>query len=127
MSKTLIIVESPIKAKEIRHVLDSSYIVEASYGHIFDLPKSEMGVNIEKDFEPKYGFISDKAEAQLRLLKNTASQCDLILLAADKDREGEAIAWHLKNALSGLKKPIKRIEFDEITKKGILAGVKKPR
>ena len=123
-NKTLIIVESPKKAKEIRHVLDSSYIIETSFGHIFDLPKSEMGVNIEKDFTAKYVVMDEKAESKLKVIKNAATQVDQILLAADDDREGEAIAWHLYNALAPLKKPMKRVVFKEVTKKGILFGLK---
>ena len=98
MAKTLIIVESPAKAKTIGKFLGSNYQVKASLGHVRDLPKSQFGVDIENDFEVKYITIRGKGEV-LQELKNAAGKADKILLAPDPDREGEAIAWHLMHSL----------------------------
>ncbi|MHB8903857.1 MAG: toprim domain-containing protein, partial [Patescibacteria group bacterium] len=97
----LIIVESPTKAKTITKFLDKNYQVESSFGHIRDLPKSEMGIDIENGFTPKY-VIPTKAKKTVSLLKAAAKKADEVILASDEDREGEAIAWHLIKAL-GLK------------------------
>jgi DNA topoisomerase I len=127
MAKSLVIVESPTKAKTISRFLDGEYKVEASFGHIRDLPTSKMGIDIEHDFEPTY-VIPPKAKKKVAELKKLAKEAPLIILATDEDREGEAIAWHLTHAL-GLKKstPIKRIAFHEITKTAIAAALEHPR
>ncbi len=120
----LIIVESPTKSKTISKFLGKGYTIESSYGHIRDLPKSELGVDTKKDFQPKY-VIPTKARKRVNLLKSLAKKADEIILAVDEDREGEAIAWHLAHILN-LKKP-KRIVFHEITKTAILNALKTPR
>jgi len=124
----LIIVESPTKAKTIGKFLGSSYKVESSFGHIRDLPKSEMGIEIENNFKPKY-VIPDKAKKKVSELKKMAQKIDSIILATDEDREGEAIAWHLVQAFSlGEKnKKYSRIVFHEITRQAILNALKIPR
>lgn len=122
----LIIVESPTKAKTISKFISSKYKVESSFGHIRDLPKSDMGVDIENNFEPRY-IIPTKARKTVTKLKKLAESADEIILAADEDREGEAIAWHLVKALDLKKEKIKRIVFHEITKDAILEALKNPR
>ncbi len=126
MSKTLVIVESPAKAKSISKFLGSRYIVKASMGHLRDLPKSQLGVDLEHNFEPKYIAIRGKG-VLIKELRAAAKGADKVLLASDPDREGEAIAWHLGHLL-GLNTQEKcRIEFHEITKTAILAAVKNAR
>lgn len=126
MSKTLVIVESPAKAKSISKFLGSRYVVKASMGHLRDLPKSQLGVDPEKEFEPKYIAIRGKGDL-IKELKAAAKNADKILLASDPDREGEAIAWHLSYLL-GLNLQDKcRIEFHEITKPAIQKAVKNSR
>ncbi|MEL7568616.1 MAG: toprim domain-containing protein, partial [Dehalobacterium sp.] len=98
MSKTLVIVESPTKAKSIGKFLGRNFTVKSSMGHIRDLPKSQLGVDVENDFQPKYITIRGKGDT-LKELKESAKKADKVLLAADPDREGEAIAWHLKTYL----------------------------
>ncbi len=98
MSKTLVIVESPAKAKTIKKYLPKGYEVEATMGHVIDLPKSRIGINIEDDFKPDYIKIRGKAEL-LKKLKNAAKKADQVYLATDPDREGEAISWHMANFL----------------------------
>ncbi|MGI6066608.1 MAG: type I DNA topoisomerase [Bacillota bacterium] len=126
MSKTLIIVESPTKAKTISKFLGRNYSVKSSMGHVRDLPKSQLGVDIEHGFTPKYITIRGKGET-LKELKDAAKKADKILLAADPDREGEAIAWHLGQYLGADNGTPCRIEFNEITKRAIQEAVKKPR
>lgn len=126
MSKTLVIVESPTKAKSIGKFLGRSFSVKSSMGHIRDLPKSQLGVDVENNFQPKYITIRGKGET-LKELKDSAKKVDKVLLAADPDREGEAIAWHLKTYLEIKDGENCRIEFNEITKSAIQAAVKKPR
>ncbi|MBX4187029.1 MAG: type I DNA topoisomerase [Candidatus Doudnabacteria bacterium] len=126
MSKTLVIVESPTKAKTISKFLDGKYKVEASFGHIRDLPTSKMGIDIEHDFEPTY-VIPPKAKKKVAELKKLAKEAPEIILATDEDREGEAIAWHLISALDLKKKAIKRIAFHEITKTAIAKALENPR
>ncbi len=126
----LVIVESPTKAKTITKFLGSGYKVESSFGHVRDLPKSEMGVDIANNFEPKY-IIPTLARKKVSNLKKFAEKADKIILASDEDREGEAIAWHIVKAL-GLdkktsKKKIERIVFHEITKEAINKALKTPR
>ncbi len=122
--KTLIIVESPTKAKTISKFLGSDYVVESSYGHVRDLPKSKLGIDVEHDFEPSY-IVPLKAKPVVARLKALAKKSDMVILATDEDREGEAIAWHLKEAL-GLKEA-DRIAFHEITKSAIEDALAHPR
>lgn len=124
--KTLVIVESPSKAKTINKYLGKDYVISSSMGHIIDLPKSRLAVDVEKGFEPEYITIRGKAPV-LNDLKKKAKASSRVLLATDPDREGEAISWHLSNALSPLCKDIKRIEFNEITESAIKEAVKHPR
>src|SRR5580700_8750656 len=113
MTNQLIIVESPSKARTLAKFLGAGYTVKASMGHVRDLPKSKMGVDVDNDFAPQYEVIKGK-EKQISELKAAAKQADVTLLAADPDREGEAIAWHIAQALK-LKDP-DRVVFHEITK-----------
>lgn len=122
----LIIVESPTKAKTISKFLDKNYQVESSFGHIRDLPKSEMGIDIDGNFEPRY-VIPAKSRKTVSNLKKLSAKADKIILATDEDREGEAIAWHLIKALNLSKDKIKRIVFHEITKNAISEALKSPR
>ena len=114
--KNLVIVESPAKAKTIGKYLGRSYTVKASMGHLRDLPKSKLGIDIEHDFEPDYKPIRGK-EALIRELKEAAKESDTVYLATDPDREGEAISWHLKALLNLDDEKAKRVTFNEITKK----------
>ena len=126
MGKTLVVVESPAKAKTIKKYLGSGYEVLASKGHVKDLPK-KMGIDVEKGFQETYEIVPGK-EKVLQELKAAAKQADDILLATDPDREGEAIAWHLAEELvSGKPENAKRVEFHEITKGGVQKGVAAPR
>src|SRR5690554_744744 len=126
MAKTLVIVESPAKAKSISKFLSKNYTVKASMGHLRDLPKSQMGVDIENDFEPKYISIRGRGEI-IKELRAAAKSANRVLLASDPDREGEAIAWHLCHLL-GLDLTSKcRVEFNEITKNAVTAAIKEPR
>jgi DNA topoisomerase-1 len=125
MAKTLVVVESPAKAKTIKKYLGSKYEVLASKGHIKDLPK-KLGIDIEKGFKETYEVVPGK-EKVVEELKAAARAATEILLAPDPDREGEAIAWHLAEELKQPKKRIKRVEFHEITKKGVEYGVSHPR
>lgn len=128
MSKTLVIVESPTKAKTISKFLGSQYVVESSFGHVRDLPKSKMGIDIEGGtFEPTYR-VSPTKTAQVRKLKDLAKKCENnIIFATDEDREGEAIAWHLAHILKVNPAEAKRIVFHEITKHAIEAALAHPR
>jgi DNA topoisomerase I len=126
VSKNLIIVESPAKARTIEKFLGRKYTVKASMGHIRDLPKSQLGVNVEAGFEPKYITIRGKGDI-LKELRDTAKKADKVYLATDPDREGEAISWHLANVLGIPTDQPVRIEFHEITKDAIQKAIKKPR
>ncbi|QKJ62662.1 type I DNA topoisomerase [Flavobacterium sp. M31R6] len=126
MAKNLVIVESPAKAKTIEKFLGSDYQVESSYGHIADLPSKEIGVDVENGFKPKYEVSSDK-KALVSKLKTLAKNADMVWLASDEDREGEAISWHLAEELKLKKEKTKRIVFHEITKTAILKAIEKPR
>ena len=126
MHKYLVIVESPAKVKTIKKFLGTNYEVMASQGHIRDLPKSQMGVDVEHAFEPKYITIRGKGDI-LAALKKEAKKADKIYLATDPDREGEAISWHLAKALKLEDKDIYRITFNEITKNAVKASLKEPR
>ncbi|MBX3226897.1 MAG: type I DNA topoisomerase [Labilithrix sp.] len=125
MGKTLVVVESPAKAKTIKKYLGTGYEVLASKGHVKDLPK-KMGIDVEKGFQETYEIVPGK-EKVLQELKAAAKQADDILLATDPDREGEAIAWHLAEELTGKPDKAKRVEFHEITKGGVQKGVAAPR
>ena len=125
--KTLIIVESPAKAKTIEHYLGTGYTVKASMGHLIDLPKSRMAINVDQNFEPEYITVRGRAKL-LKELQKDAKNSDVVLLASDNDREGEAISWHLNNALKDkTKASISRIVFNEITPLAIKEAVKQPR
>ncbi|MDD6881174.1 MAG: DNA topoisomerase, partial [Firmicutes bacterium] len=124
--KTLVIVESPSKAKTIGKYLGSTYKVIASVGHIRDLPKSKLGINIDNDFEPEYISIRGKGDL-IKELKKEAKQASKVYLATDPDREGEAISWHLAFLLGIDPSSNCRIVFNEITKDTIKAAVKNPR
>jgi DNA topoisomerase-1 len=126
MAKNLVIVESPGKVKSIRKFLGSNYVVEASVGHVRDLPKSSMGVDIENDFEPKYITIRGKGEV-IAKLKKEAKNANNIYLATDPDREGEAISWHLAQLLNIENDAKCRITFNEITKNAVKNAIKSPR
>ena len=119
----LVIVESPTKAKTIQKFLGKDYLIKSSFGHVRDLPKRELGVDVDKDFEPKY-VIPAKAKKVIAELKKDAKKADEVILATDQDREGESISWHLMEALK-LKDP-KRIVFHEITKTAIEKALKEP-
>lgn len=124
--KTLVIVESPAKAKTIEHYLGPSYTVKASMGHLIDLPKSRLAIDIANDFQPEYITVRGRAKL-LKELQKDAKNSDEVLLASDNDREGEAIAWHLYNSLAEkTAAPIKRIVFNEITPVAIKEAVKHP-
>lgn len=125
MSK-LVIVESPAKAKTIKKYLGSGYDVVASMGHVRDLPKSKMGVDIEHDFEPQYINMRDKTEV-IKNLKAKAAEADFVYLAGDPDREGEAISWHLCHILGLSESEKNRVTFNEITKSGVQTGISNPR
>ena len=122
----LVIVESPAKAKTIGKYLGKDYEVTASMGHIRDLPKSQLGIDVEHDYAPQYINIKDKSKL-IKELKAKAKQADGVLLATDPDREGEAISWHLANILGLDPHEPNRVTFDEITKKGVQKGMANPR
>ncbi len=126
MAKNLVIVESPAKAKTIEKFLGKDYKVASSFGHIADLPTKELGVDTEGDFTPKYIVSKDKKDV-VKKLKSLAKDADIVWLASDEDREGEAIAWHLAEELHLDKKKTKRIVFHEITKSAILKAIENPR
>ncbi len=125
MTKTLLIVESPAKAKTIQKYLGRGYTVKASVGHVIDLPKTKLGVDVEHDFRPDYTVIRGKNKV-LKELLDAAKKSELVLLATDLDREGEAIAWHIANHLERAAKPIRRIIFNEITQAAIARAVAQP-
>ncbi|MDG1315658.1 MAG: type I DNA topoisomerase [Flavobacteriaceae bacterium] len=126
MAKNLVIVESPAKAKTIEKFLGKDFKVESSFGHIADLPSKELGVNVDGDFKPKYEVSADK-KTVVSKLKSLAKKAEIVWLASDEDREGEAIAWHLAESLKLDKSKTKRIVFHEITKGAIENAVKNPR
>ncbi len=134
MGKALVIVESPTKARTISRFLSGDFQVESSYGHIRDLPKSKLGVDVEKNFEPTY-VIPTKARKTVTMLKKSAEEAERCILATDEDREGEAIAWHLVQTLGlngsmkqeARSKSVERIVFHEITKRAIEEALKNPR
>ena len=126
MAKNLVIVESPAKVKTIKKFLGKNYEVTASNGHVRDLPKSQLGIDVEHDFEPKYITIRGKGDILAKLRKEV-KKADKIYLATDPDREGEAISWHLAQALKLEDKNVYRISFNEITKNAVKASLKTPR
>ena len=126
MAKNLVIVESPAKAKTIEKYLGADFKVVSSYGHISDLPDKELGVDVERNFMPKYTVSSDKKKL-VSELKTLAKKSNTVWLASDEDREGEAIAWHLSNVLELQKENTKRIVFNEITKTAIQHAIEHPR
>jgi DNA topoisomerase-1 len=126
MAKNLVIVESPAKAKTIEKFLGKDFRVESSYGHIADLPSKELGIDVDGDFSPKY-VVSDDKKPVVKKLKALAKKAEMVWLASDEDREGEAIAWHLKEQLELKDENTKRIVFHEITKNAILKAVDNPR
>ena len=126
MARYLVIVESPAKVKTIKKFLGSNYVVAASNGHVRDLPKSQLGVDVKNDYEPKYITIRGKGEI-LANLRKEVKKADKVYLATDPDREGEAISWHLSKALKLEDKKVYRISFNEITKNAVKASLKNPR
>jgi len=124
--KALVIVESPAKSKTIKKILGDSYQIEASYGHIRDFPPKVLGFDVTKDFEPSFVVIPEK-KVVVKKLNDLAKKSDKIFLASDPDREGEAIAWHVRQVLDVPDSKINRIEFNEITPKAIKAAVESPR
>ncbi|MGN0370874.1 MAG: type I DNA topoisomerase [Butyrivibrio sp.] len=126
MANYLVIVESPAKVKTIKKFLGANYEVAASNGHVRDLPKSSLGIDVDGDFEPKYITIRGKGDV-LANLRKLVKKADKVYLATDPDREGEAISWHLANALKIEEKDINRISFNEITKNAVKASIKEPR
>ena len=126
MQKNLVIVESPAKAKTIEKFLGKDYKVLSSYGHIRDLKKKDFSIDVNNDFEPSYEIPSDKTKL-VKTLKTEANDADIVWLASDEDREGEAIAWHLYDVLSLKPEQTKRIVFHEITKTAILKAIEQPR
>ena len=126
MAKYLIIVESPTKVKTIKKFLGSNYDVAASNGHVRDMPKSQLGFDVENNYEPKYITIRGKGDI-LAALRKSVKKSDKVYLATDPDREGEAISWHLSKALKLEEKDIHRITFNEITKTAVKESLKHPR
>ncbi|MGL6025439.1 MAG: toprim domain-containing protein, partial [Cetobacterium sp.] len=124
--KNLVIVESPAKAKTIEKILGKNFHVTASFGHVRDLPKSKIGVDVEDGFKPSYSTIRGKGDI-IKTLKDLAKKSNKIYLASDPDREGEAIAWHLAQTLKLDENEANRIEFNEITNVAIRDAIKNPR
>ena len=125
MAKNLVIVESPAKAATIEKYLGKEFIVKSSFGHVRDLAKGDDSINIKKDFEPTYVVSPDKTKV-ITELKKLAKEADTVWLASDEDREGEAIAWHLREALGLKSDKYKRITFNEITKTAVLKAIDNP-
>lgn len=124
--RSLVIVESPAKAKTLKKILGAKFLIKASVGHIRDLPEKKLGVDVDNDFEPLYEVLSAKSDL-VEELRQAARKSDTIYLAADPDREGEAIAWHVSTLLDNPKAAVHRIEFHEITKNAILEAIQHPR
>ena len=122
----LLIIESPFKAPTIKSILGKGYKVASSKGHVRDLPKSRLGIDVEKGYEPKYMNIRGKGDL-IKELKKEANKADMVLLATDPDREGEAISWHLMQALELESDRAKRITFNSLTKTAIREAIKHPR
>ena len=126
MAKSLVIVESPAKAKTINKYLGTDYIVDASVGHVKDLPKNGLSIDIEAGFVPTYETIRGKEDVVARL-RSLASRCDRVFIATDPDREGEAIASHIAEEIVAKNRNIRRVVFNEITKSGVTNAMKAPR
>ena len=124
--KNLVVVESPTKSKTLNKFLGKDFMVLASNGHVMDLPKSKLGVDVENDFEPQYEPIHGK-QAVLARIRVAARHSSNVYLAPDPDREGEAIAWHLASQLKGTKRPVRRLTFNEITQRAVTEALKNPR
>jgi len=125
MSKSLLIVESPTKAKTIGRYLGNDFVVKASVGHVKDLPKSKLGIDLEKDFQPEYEVMRGKKKI-IAELKKAAAAADVVYLGPDPDREGEAIAWHISEEIKAKNKPVYRVLFYELTRKAIQEALAKP-
>ena len=126
MAKNLVIVESPAKAKTIEKFLGKDFKVTSSFGHIADLPSKELGVDVDGDFTPKYIISSDK-KSLVKELKELAKKAEMVWLASDEDREGEAIAWHIAEELGGYESDrIFRVTFNEITKSAVREAMNNP-
>ena len=125
MAKSLVVVESPTKVKTLSRFLGKDYVIKATYGHIKDLPKSKMGVDIDEGFAPHFGVINGKAKV-VDELKKAAKDADNVYIASDPDREGEAIAFHVAEVI-GKKKTPKRVLFHEITKKAVTEALAHPQ
>ncbi|MEL6842611.1 MAG: toprim domain-containing protein, partial [Bacteroidota bacterium] len=126
MSKNLLIVESPAKAKTIEKYLGNDFTVKASYGHVRDLPKGNDAIDIDNGFNPKYEVLADKKKV-IKELKDLIKSAETVWLATDEDREGEAISWHLAESLGLDKDTTHRIVFNEITKSAIQRAIQSPR
>ena len=126
MANKLVIVESPAKAKTIEKYLGRDYAVRASLGHVRDLPKSKLGVDLDDDFRPQYLVPREKSK-QVKALKSEVQRADEIILATDPDREGEAIAWHLVQTIDPGDRPVRRVEFHEITRDSVIDAMRHPR
>src|SRR5216117_2834692 len=126
MAKALVVVESPAKAKTINKYLGADFKVVASMGHIRDLPKSKLGVDVDNDFIEQYESLASRKKV-IKELKDAARDASDIYIATDPDREGEAIGWHLSQELGGKKRKIHRLEFNEITKRAVREAFKTPR
>ncbi|MGH2398318.1 MAG: DNA topoisomerase, partial [bacterium] len=125
-AKALVVVESPTKARTLKKLLDRTYEVVASMGHVKDLPRSQLGVDVTNGFEPKYIVIKGKGPI-LKELKEAAKDASAVYMATDPDREGEAISWHLSDALRPVNPKIQRIEFHEVTKEAVRGALEHPR
>jgi len=126
MAKSLVVVESPTKARTLRKLLARSYDIAASMGHVRDLPKSQLGVDVERDFAPKYIVIKGKGPI-VKSLREAAKKAETVYMATDPDREGEAISWHLREALRPVNPTVRRIEFHEVTKDAVRRALAHPR
>src|SRR3981081_431734 len=126
MAKSLVVVESPAKAKTINKYLGRDYTVIASMGHIRDLPKSKLGVDVDTDFEETYASLVSRKKVS-KELKDAAKDASDIYVATDPDREGEAIGWHITQELKGSKRKFHRLTFNEITKKAVQEALNHPR
>ena len=126
MPKHLVVVESPAKCKTISKYLGKDYIVRATMGHVIDLPEKELGVEIDNDFKPKYTVSKGKRKV-INNLKEEAGKCEDVFLAPDPDREGEAIAWHVAESIKDDNKNVRRVQFNEITKRAVLAAFDTPQ
>src|SRR4030065_2612567 len=124
--KSLLIVESPAKVKTLSKFLGKDFTIKASIGHVKDLPRKELGVDLEDNFTPTYSAIEGK-EKVLKELKKAAKDVDKVFLGPDPDREGEAIAWHIAEELSGDSDKVLRVEFNEITERAVPEAIKHPR